>query len=197
MPIWTLAASFLLAAQGAPALPPLAPEPSAFDAVAADVAFVTDVCYRLTTGELRWGPRDINEEMALVEAAGLTYGVPNGVIDTIGPAGRVSVNRATMASRSRDGFHVIMTIGGQVPGCRVLLAGDNTPGMADALAAPLVAGGWTALDAFTSTQETFEQRLFLRFREGRWYQLNLALRTDHADALRVLIGVSPAANGPG
>src|SRR6478735_4274865 len=93
MPIWTLAASLLLAAQGAPALPPLPPAPSAFDAVAADVAFVTDVCYRLTTGELRWAPRDINEEMALVEAAGLTYGVPNGVIDTLGPAGRVSVNR--------------------------------------------------------------------------------------------------------
>lgn len=190
MPIWTLAASFLLAAQGAPS--PVAAEPSEFDAVAADVAFVSDVCYRLIAGELRWAPRDVSEEIALIEAAGLTYGIPNGVIDSLGQTGRISVNRATMASRSRGSFDVILAVGGQIPGCRVMLAGDNTSGLADALAASLVAGGWTALDAFTSSNGAFEQRMFLRSREGRWYRLDLALRTDQADQLRVLIGVSPA-----
>ena len=194
MTIWPLAASLLLltaqAGTALPALPPLVVR-SDFDAVAADVAMVTDICFRLTTGELRWTPRNVNEEMAFVEAAGLTYGVPNGVIDTLGATGRISVNRATMASRSRAGYHVILTLGGQLPGCRVMLAGDPAPGMAQALLASLAAGGWTA-DVGLGKDETFERHLLMRNREGRWYRLDFALRSDHTDQLRALIGVSPA-----
>jgi len=191
MTIWPLAASLLLTAQAvAPALPPLAAE-SEFEAVAADVAFVTDVCYRLTTGELRWAAGGIDEEIALVETAGLTYGVPGGVLDTLGPVGRASVNRAMMASRSRDGFHVILAVGGSIPGCRVMLAGDNRAGMAESVAASLERQGWLDVDAVATAGATLEQRFLVRNAHGRWYRLNLAWGGNPSTQLRMLLSPSP------
>jgi len=194
MTIWPFAAALLLTAQAeaaAPALPPLAAE-AEFDAVAADVAFVTDVCFRLTTGELRWAPRDVNEEIALVEAAGLTYGVPGGVLDTLGPAGLASVNRATMASRSRGGFHVVLAVGGSIPGCRVMLAGDNRAGMAESVAASLEAHGWLDVDAVATASATLERRLLVRNTHGKWYKLDFAWGGNPSTRLRILLAPSPA-----
>lgn len=190
MTIWALAASLGLAAEvAAPALPPLAAD-AAFDAVAADVASVTDLCFRLATGELRWDPRNVNEEIALVEAAGLTYGVPGGVLDSLGSVGQASVNRATMASRSRGGFHVILAVGGSIPGCRVMLAGNNRAGMTTAIAASLKAQGWADVEGVATTSATYERRLLVRNVRGKWYKLDFAWGGNPSTQLRMLIAPS-------
>jgi hypothetical protein len=177
-----------LALSLAPALPAQASEPD-FAAVADDVAFVTDVCFRLTTGELRWAPRNHAEEMKLVEAAGLVPGVPAGVLDTLGPVGQAAVNRATMASRSRDGFHVIMALHGSIPGCRVMLAGEPRSDTAEHLARSFAADGWTPIEAFNSKTGDYESRLFVRYGDDGLYRLDLNVRADEKSRLQVLVGL--------
>ncbi|WP_447756205.1 hypothetical protein [Sphingopyxis fribergensis] len=178
-----------------PAAPPpaAAASPPTLAGAAKDVAHIsTDVCLRLATGELRWTPRDLQEEIAQIEAAGLVYGIPPGVIDTLGPAGKASVNRSTMASRRNGDFVTLLALNGAIPGCRVLLAGDDRPGMIDAVAAALTAARWTPLPAFTSKTGGYEQRLFMRSENKTWYRLDLATNSDTGARLRVLIDVSSA-----
>jgi hypothetical protein len=198
--------AFLAAALAAAAQPAPMPALSPARAVAEDVAQVsTDVCYRLATGELRWAPRNVNEEIAQVEAAGLEYGAPGTVIDAMGGAGRIMVNRATMASRTNGDFHIVLANGGSMPGCRVMLAGDELPGTADAVGSALVAAGWTALPEMTDTRGALERRLFIRFGpRNEPYIANLMVVSDPSARLRLYTQVAkvppnvrlPAGIGP-
>ena len=199
-----IAATFaVMLAAGQPLPLPALP---AARSVAEDVAQVsTDVCYRLATGELRWAARDVNEEIAQVEASGLEYGAPGPVIDSMGQAGRMMVNRAMMASRTNGDFHLVLATGGSTPGCRVMLAGDELPGTADAVGSALVAAGWTALPDATETRGALERRLFIRFGpRDEPYIANLMVVNDPSARLRLFTTVAkvppyvrlPAGIGP-
>lgn len=167
-------------------------QPTPAASIAQDVAEVsTNVCFRLTSGELRWMPQNLEEEIAQVEAAGLSYGVPGVVIETLGRAGQAMVNRATIAHRANGGLHLILAKDGSIPGCRVMLAGDAAPGMTENVATALGSAGWLALDALTETRGPIERRLFLRFdSENQVYILNLMTVSDPSTRLRLFTSVA-------
>ena len=172
----------------ASAMPVLTPVHS----VAEDVAEIsTDVCYRLATEELRWSPSNVTEQMAQVEAAGLEYGAQGEVIESMGDAGRMLVNRAIMASRTSGDFNIVLAAGGSMPGCRVMLAGEELPETADEVGAALVAAGWTALPDATGTRGALERRLFIRFgRSNEPYITNLMVVSDPSARLRLFTSVA-------
>lgn len=159
---------------------------------AEDVAQLsTDVCYRLEAGELDWGAQDIGEQMAQVEATGLTYGAPGAVIESMGGAGRTLVSRAVMASRANGDFNLVLAAGGSMPGCRVMLVGDELAGTADAVGSALVAAGWTALPDATATRGPLERRLFIRFGpHDEPYIANLMVVHDSSARLRLFTAVA-------
>jgi hypothetical protein len=180
-----LAAVLAVAAQSAPAAPQAG-------GAADDVARIsTDVCYRLATGERSWAARDVNDEIAKVEATGLTYGAPGAVIDAMGPPGRMMVNRATMASHRNGEFDIVLANGGSMPGCRVMLAGDELPQTAGEVGAALVAAGWTAVPEATETRGALERRLFIRFGpRNEPYIANLMVVSDASARLRLFTTVA-------
>jgi hypothetical protein len=180
-----LAAALAVAAPSVSDSPPVS-------AVAEDVARIsTDVCYRLATGELSWAARDVSDEIAKVEATGLTYGAPGAVIDAMGGAGRMMVNRATMASLRNGEFDIVLANGGSMPGCRVMLAGDEFPQTAGEVDAALVAAGWTALPEATETRGALERRLFIRFGpRDEPYIANLMVVSDASARLRLFTTVA-------
>jgi len=180
-----LAAAVAAQPVGLPALP-------AARSAAEDVAQVsTDVCYRLATGELRWSASNVSEQIAQVEAADLEYGAWGEVIDSLGGAGRMMVNRATMASRSNGDFHLVLANGGSMAGCRVMLAGDELPGTADEVGAALVKAGWTFLPETTETRGALERRLFIRFGPNdEPYIANLMVVSDPSARLRLFTTVA-------
>lgn len=186
------AAATAILAQAAVAASPSASS-STFDTVAEGVAEIsTSVCYRLTTGELRWTARNLSEEMAQVEAQRLTYGVPSAVTDALGPVGHASINRATMASRNYGNYQAILAVNGTIPGCRVMLAGDSHPAMADLVATALVKAGWKARPALTTKRDEYERRLFVRADGEQFYRLDAAFRSDRFAGVRLLVAVSSA-----
>lgn len=191
-----IAATAILA-HAAVVVPPNAPA-SALHAVAKGVADIsTNVCYPLATGELRWTPRNLDEEMAQIKAKGLTYGVPSAVIDAMGPVGQASINRATIASQQFGDYHVILAVNGAIPGCRIVVAGDTHPAVGDLVAEALEKTGWTAVPAFTSKGEHHERRLFLRYQANQIYKLDAGFQSDPSAGVRVLVAVSSQANPNG
>ena len=78
-----------------------------------------------------------------------------------------------------------------MPGCRVMLAGDELPGTADAVGAALVAAGWTALPEMTDTRGALERRLFVRFGpRDEPYIVNLMVVSDASARLRLFTTVA-------
>lgn len=157
--------------------------------VAEDIVDVSArVCFPVATGALSFTPIDVSAEMRTIAALGLSYGIPSPVIDSLGQAGQTLVSRATIASRPNGDYHVLLAIGGALPGCRVMLAGAIDPSIPDAVAQALVApdGGWTALPGNRVSGFATRRSFVRRGPNGRAYLLDLIAIDNPAGTLRIV-----------
>lgn len=133
--------------------------------LAEDVAdIVTRVCVGVESGRLRWNPADLAAEASLFKSLGLTPGIPGGVLDGFGRNAAATFNRSVLASRPNGASHVLLAVGGQVPGCRVSVAG--APGV---ISASEAAGalqqkpyGWTPAPELGRTTAAIDRLSFVR-----------------------------------
>lgn len=176
-------------ASAAPSAPGLAED-------LADVA--TRVCYKIVAGSLRWDPAKLDEERALFGSLGLKQGIPSGVIDSFGPGVAGTFNRAVLGSRSRGPSHVLLAAGGQVPGCRVTVAG--APGVVttlDAIAALQDAPhGWTPAPHLSRKAGPIERHSFVRRAgNGAVVLLDLLVALPQEGNFRMMAMVTPLPPG--
>lgn len=182
-------ALFCEAALAAPPAPSLAED-------FADVS--TRFCYKVASGELRWDPSDLDAEKTLFGRHGLTAGIPPGVLDTFGRVAAATFNRSVLGSRKNGASHVLLAVGGQVPGCRVTIAG--APGVVTAaqLAAALQKAphGWTAAPELFRPGGPIERHSFLRRAEdGTTMMLDLLVVTEPSGSFRAMAMVLRPAPG--
>lgn len=183
-----------LALAPSPASPP---RPAA--TLAEDVADVaTRTCYPVMAGRLRWDPSNLDEERAALGRLGLTPGIPSGVIDSFVPTVAATFNQAILASRRNGQAHVLLALGGRMPGCRVVAAG--APGavtesqMVDALLSP--GHGWTRAPALDRLSGPMQRRSFVRRTEnGGVLLLDLLVLTEPLGTFRLMAMVMPATPG--
>lgn len=185
---------------GALALAPsMASPPRPASTLAEDVADVaTRTCYPVMAGQLRWDPSKLEEERAALGRLGLTPGIPSGVIDSFVPTVAAVFNQAILASRRNGESHVLLALGGRMPGCRVIAAG--APGavtesqMVEALRSP--ARGWIRAPALDRLAGTMQRRSFVRRTEdGRTLLLDLLVLTEPIGTFRLMAMVVPAPPG--
>jgi hypothetical protein len=151
--------------------------PAAAASPADDVAEISNsACLRIATGELIVPHPATSEFEALAGRLGLKAGIDRKALDMLGPATSL-VSRAAMAHRANGDSYIVLSTGGAMPGCRVILLSEPSAGAVDAVAAALVrpvGGGWTAFPAMTGTRGPVTKRVFLRRdRAGKPYLLNL------------------------
>lgn len=162
--------------------------------VAGDVVDLsTRICFGIASGAVAYRPRDVGEEMAAIRALGLNYGIPSGIIDTLGQAGRNLVSRATIASRPNGDYQVILAAGGAMPGCHVLLAGRPDAALAEAVSEALAdrQGGWTRVPSMTDGRGPVERRSFIRRDSaGRPYLLDLFIARGTPTRLGLIASVT-------
>lgn len=162
-----------------------APAPSLADDLA-DVS--TRFCYKVAAGELRWDPSDLNGERTLLERHGLTAGIPSGVLEGFGRMAAATFNRSVLGSRKNGGGHVLLAVGGQVPGCRVSIAG--APGVVTAaeLAAALQKApyGWTAAPELYRPGPIERHSFLRRSADGTTMMLDLLVVTEPTGTFRAM-----------
>jgi hypothetical protein len=163
-----------------------APAPSLAD----DVAEVsTRFCYKVAAGELRWDPSDLQAEKALLESYGLTPGIPAGILHKFGRMTAATFNQSVLGSRKNGDSHVLLAAGGQMPGCRVTIAG--APGVVTAaqLAEALQKAphGWTAVPELFRPGGPIERHSFLRrSAAGTTMMLDLLVVTEPSGSFRAM-----------
>jgi hypothetical protein len=151
--------------------------PAMAASAAEDVADISNrACLAIATGELSL-PHPAKPEFDKAAAAiGLKAGIDRKSLDMFGPATSM-ISRAAMAHRVNGESYVVLSTGGALPGCRVILLSEPSAGAMDAVAAALVrpvTGGWRAFPEMTGTRGPVTKRVFLRRdRSGRPYLLNL------------------------
>nr|AGU10034.1 hypothetical protein [uncultured organism] len=161
---------------------------------AATVAQLSNTaCYALASGAVTMpapGPDSLDREIKTVESFGLSYGAPSD-ITSHGPAVTTLVSRATLGSKILPDGQVVFADGG-ASGCRILLLAEPKPGLTDAVAAGLTAGGaWRAIPEMTATRGAIERRAFLRRdKSGAPYLLNLMTILGPAGKLRLFTTVA-------
>lgn len=185
---------------GALALTPsMASPPGPAPTLAEDVADVTTrTCYPVMAGRLRWDPSKLEEERVALSRLGLTPGIPGGVIDSFVPTVAAAFNQAILASRQNGEAHVLLALGGRMPGCRVIAAG--APGavteaqMVDLLRSP--AHGWTRAPALDRLAGPIQRRSFVRRTDdGMTLVLDLLVLTEPLGTFRLMAMVAPAQPG--
>jgi hypothetical protein len=175
------------AANAAPPAPSLADD-------AADVA--ARFCYDVARGSLRWDPAKLDEERALLGRYGITAGIPTGLIDTFSPMAASTFNRSMLGSRASTGGHVLLAVGGQVPGCRVSIAAPPGAVTAAALKASIGRHGWTAAPALFRAGPPIERHSFLRRTDnGAVMLLDLLFVTEPSGNFRAMATVMPPPAG--
>lgn len=137
--------------------------------LAEDVAEIaTRVCVGIESGRLGWNPADPAAEEALFRSVGLKSGIPSGTLDGFGRFAASTFNRSALAHRANGASHVLVAIGGQMPGCRVSVAG--VPGVISgpevARALQHQAYGWTPVPELGRNTGAIERLTFVRRAEG-------------------------------
>jgi len=182
------AAGMFLASAGAQA------QSTATPGAAASVAtFSNTACYALASGAATIpaaDPKGLDRAIKTVESFGLDFGAPND-ITAHGPAVTAMVSRATLGSKTFADGQIIFSDGGAA-GCRILLLADPKPGLTEAVAAELTAGGtWRAIPAMTATRGAIERRAFIRRDKANTpYLLNLMTVLDPPGKLRLFTTVA-------
>jgi hypothetical protein len=166
----------------------------AVPSAAASVARLSDTaCYALASGAASIpanDPNGLDRAIKTVESFGLEFGAPND-ITSHGPAVTTMVSRATLGSKTLPDGQIIFADGGAA-GCRIILLAEPKPGLTDAVAAGLTAGGaWRAIPEMTVTRGAIERRAFLRRdKPGTPYLLNLMTVIDQPGKLRLFTTVA-------
>jgi hypothetical protein len=163
-----ICAAAALAARGAPA---------AAASPAEDVAEISNrACLAIASGQLNVPHPASTEFEKTASGLGLKAGIDRKSLDMFGPATSM-ISRAAMAHRVNGDSYVVLSTGGALPGCRVILLSEPSAEAMDAVAAALVhpaTGGWRAFPEMTGTRGPVTRRVFLRRDSaGRPYLLNL------------------------
>jgi hypothetical protein len=184
----------VLALLSAPA--PAAPAQRSLGEDVADVA--TRVCYKVVSGALRWNPASLAEEEALLKSLDLRSGLPPGTIDNFGRNLAATFNQSILASRPNGASHVLLAIGGRMPGCRVVVSGrPGAVAAADVIAAlKRPPYGWTPAPALGRSGGPIVRHSFVRRAEnGATLLLDLLVVTEASGTFRLMAMVLPPPPG--
>jgi hypothetical protein len=124
--------------------------------------------------------------MREVAKMGLSFGVDSRQMKALGQVGQTLVSRSTMGSKALPQGDVVVTFGGPLPGCRVILLSAATGDLIDALRTKLVEDGWRA--APTSGPQTgavTRAMLVRRDAAGTPYLINIMGLSDPTSSVRL------------
>ncbi len=160
---------------------------------AAQVARFSDTaCYALASGAVTMpaGPEAADRVIRTVQSLGLEFGAPKDATSH-GPAVTALISRATLGSKTLPDGQILFADAGAA-GCRIVLLADPRPGLTDAVASGLTAGGaWRAIPEMTGTRGAIERRAFIRRdKAGAPYLLNLMTVTGNPGKLRLFTTVA-------
>ena len=150
-------------------------------------ALSSSSCYALASGTAVLPPGP--EAAKTLESFGLAFGVPNDATSH-GPAVTTMTSRATLGSKTLPDGQILFADAGP-GGCRIILLADPRPGLTEAVASDLTAGGWRAIPEMTATRGAIERRAFIRRdKAGAPYLLNLMTVIDQPGKLRLFTTVA-------
>jgi opacity protein-like surface antigen len=143
--------SFLICAAAAVTAAP----PAVAASAAEDVADISNrACLAIASGQLSLPHPALPEFEKTAAGLGLKAGIDRKSLDMFGPATSM-ISRAAMAHRLNGDSYVVLSTGGALQGCRVILLSEPSTGAMDAVAAALVrpvTGGWRAFPEMTGTR---------------------------------------------
>jgi hypothetical protein len=145
---------------------PLAAEETATPAaIEQRFAEVSDrVCFRQATGEVSFGAAE-DADTQLMNEVGVVLGLVPGVIERLGREGIGLVAQSVLGSQQVGNDHIVLAVGGRIPGCRAILLrneASEVPEAGKSAAANLAALGWTEVSATNPPGSGMLRRMFLR-----------------------------------
>jgi len=155
------------------------------------VEFSSNACYGLATGATvlpgDQSPDALNQTIHTVEKMGLSFGVDDKMLKQLGTPGLAIVSRSTMGSKTLDHGNVVVTFGGPLPGCRVILLTETPVNVADAVSASLASAGWKSVPAIQTQRAKVERRSFVkRDIRGDPYLMNLMAIGEPNSKIRLI-----------
>jgi len=147
-------------------------------------------CYAIATGRIAMpaagDPDAADKAKKAIEGMGLTFGLNNSMMDRLGNPGLTMTSQAIMGSKSFDQGDVVLAVGGNQPGCRVILLSEPGTNITDGVATQLAQRGWKPIPSMTGMRGAVERRAFLRRDEkGSPYLMNLMTITSPAPDSKV------------
>lgn len=191
MKLWAASIALFLVSGSASA------EPEANNAVAATVTSFVDTansaCFSLENGGLLPNS-SVEDDQAAILKLGMKYGVTGNILDRLGRESEGILNRSIMGRQTIGTDTVVLSIGGQFPGCKVILLRTSDEDISEEVVAEIETSepGWKEVPlARSRSGSSLQKRSFLaRSPNGQAHLLNLITPPSLESEIRFLITIS-------
>lgn len=160
----------------------------------ADLVDVTNsVCYPVATQELVFSGKPDSDQQVMLQK-NMTFGVSSDTLKRFGRVNETILNRSIMGQRVSGADAIVVSVGGDMPGCKTVLLSASTASVTDEAAKALSASslGWKEVPSTNQPGAPLQKRMFVRRdSKGTPYLLNLFTTSVPESQMRLFTTVNP------